>query len=208
MLWTDIHLWRFWLGWIRPPSLSPFSTSLWSFPIRIRSEICQVQRSFFCNGRLVRVASRTSTGPSAKIWSISGIIEGDRFPCFNFSKSAQGVGDTIWNWHNLLGIFYQLCIYAYRHTMRTWQLGEQSWLAKRNGPNINLGPISPFWLGEDVIIDTPGRPETRFDDMELHAARIITKASMSTMAFKPQAILEPGSRWYCTFSTHIGLGEV
>jgi hypothetical protein len=49
----------------------------------------------------------------------------------------------------------------------------------------------------EVIMDTPGHPGTRFEDMELHAARMTTKASlaMSDMAFKPHAILEPaGSR--------------
>jgi len=95
---ADYH----WVWWFWPPSLSPFSTSPCSFPIRIWEEFCQVQGSFFGNGRFVGVASCTSTGPSAKIGSICGIVDRNGFPCFNFSKSAQGVGKTIWNWHDLL----------------------------------------------------------------------------------------------------------
>ena len=106
-----------------------------SFPIRIWEEIWQVNGLFFDNGRLVGVASRTSTGPSAKIGSICGIVDCDGFPCFNFSKSEQGVGKTIWNWHDLLGrnhpILSAICLYvstyAYLTVGRAVMISETKW---------------------------------------------------------------------------------
>lgn len=143
-LWTNIHLWRIWRIWhhlwriwwillISLPSLSPFSTSPWPFPIRIWKKFCQVQRSFFGNGRLVGVASRTSTGLSSEIGSIRGIIKSDGFPCFNFSKSAQSVGRTIWEWHDLLDGYClsAMCLYipayAYLTVGRAVMISKTKW---------------------------------------------------------------------------------
>jgi hypothetical protein len=87
--------------------------------------------------------------------------------------------------------------------MSTWQFGSQSWLAKRSGPNISLGPIGPFCPSTDVITEMPRNPAgIKLRDIEVDVDRIGQPAGIARRALSPNEIVIPLNE---TFSSATGL---